>query len=227
MSNFDKKIIDKYWLAVSDLTIFEAAFWMYVGSDPLNHERIYDIYMDNISERNIGEGICNRIPEWADSVHEKCNIIASAIRAGSIRVTVEKGPYDPYVGHTPEFKAIHINKYDWLDWCRSIGYSSLADQFNQTAPVGSVNISQPSPGAQTRVKHKLRRNNLDPAIDKAIKQAESHELADVYLKLKALAIDEEKPFTGALDGDALCYTDDNNQPAKLPKEALGKRLKRR
>ncbi len=53
------------------------------------------------------------------------------------------------------------------------------------------------------------------------------ELADVYLELKALAIDEEKPFNGALDGDALCYTDDNNQPAKLTKDALGKRLKKR
>jgi len=75
--------------------------------------------------------------------------------------------------------------------------------------------------------NKLRRNNLDPAIDKAINQAEKMELADVYLELKALALAEEKPFTGELDGDALCYTDDNNKPAKLTKDALGKRLKNR
>ena len=53
------------------------------------------------------------------------------------------------------------------------------------------------------------------------------ETADVYLKLKELALAEEKPFTGTLDADALCYTDDNNKEAKLNKEALGKRLKNR
>ncbi len=77
-------------------------------------------------------------------------------------------------------------------------------------------------------KNKLRINTLDPAIDKAIKSAGGFvELAHVYLKLKELALAEERPFTGVLDGDALCYTDDNGQPAKLSKDALGKRLKRR
>ena len=76
-------------------------------------------------------------------------------------------------------------------------------------------------------KNKLRRNNLDPAIDKAIEQAGNKELADVYLKLKELALAGEKPFTGEIDGDALRYTNDNNNPAKLTKEALGKRLKNR
>ncbi len=75
--------------------------------------------------------------------------------------------------------------------------------------------------------NKLRRNNLDPAIDKAIKQAGNMELADVYLKLKALALDEENPFTGALNGNALCYTNDDNEKAELSKEALRKRLKNR
>lgn len=92
------------------------------------------------------------------------------------------------------------------------------------AKVGAGTGTKPAPVTQG---NKLRRNNLDPAIDKAIKQAGNMELADVYLELKALAIDEKKPFTGALDSDALCYTDDNNQPAKLTKDALGKRLKKR
>lgn len=75
--------------------------------------------------------------------------------------------------------------------------------------------------------NKFRRNSLDPAIDKAIKLAGNMKLADVYLQLKELAIEEEKPFTGVVDGDALCYTNDNGQPAKLTKNALGKRLKTR
>ena len=85
-------------------------------------------------------------------------------------------------------------------------------------------VKTPAPVTQGS---KLRRNSLDPAIDEAIKQAGSDELAAVYLKLKAMALDEVMPFTGALDGDALCYTDDENNPAKLTKDALGKRLKRR
>ena len=90
-----------------------------------------------------------------------------------------------------------------------------------------VKVSKGATPAPVKQGNKLRRNNLDPAIDKAIKQAGNMALADVYLKLKALAIDEEKPFTGALDGDALCYTNDDNKPAKLTKDALGKRLKNR
>lgn len=96
--------------------------------------------------------------------------------------------------------------------------SALAKAATQAAPIVKTAVKQGN---------KLRRNNLDPAIDKAIKQAENMELADVYLELKALALTEEKPFTGVIDGDALCYTDDNNDPAKLTKDALGKRLKNR
>lgn len=92
----------------------------------------------------------------------------------------------------------------------------------QTAPDTEAVITPRPPVATT---NKLRRNNLDPAIDKAINQAGNMELADVYLKLKTLAIDEEKPFTGVLEGDALCYTNDDNITDKLTKNALGKRLK--
>lgn len=94
------------------------------------------------------------------------------------------------------------------------------------APAAKVKAVVDTTRAQV-TQNKLRRNNLDPAIDKAIKQAENKELADVYLKLKELALSGEMPFTGALDGDALCYTNDNNKPSKLTKDALGKRLKKR
>ena len=102
-------------------------------------------------------------------------------------------------------------------------YSQAA--MSAVAPAGKVEAGTAKTPAPVTQGNKLRRNNLDPAIDKAIKQAGNMELADVYLELKALAIDEEKPFIGAIVGDALCYTDDNNQPAKLTKDALGKRLK--
>lgn len=88
----------------------------------------------------------------------------------------------------------------------------------------SITIMPPAPAAQA---NKLRTNTLDPAIDQAIQQAGCTVLANVYLELKALAMDECKPFTGIVDGDSLCYTDDENKPAKLSKDALRKRLKRR
>lgn len=84
-------------------------------------------------------------------------------------------------------------------------------------------VSPPSP---LKI-NKLRRNILDPAIDKAIALAGNTELADVYLQLRDLAIEEEKPFNGIIEGDALCYTNDNGEPARLTKDALGKRLKSR
>ncbi len=74
---------------------------------------------------------------------------------------------------------------------------------------------------------RLRRNALDPAIDEAIDRAGCTKLADVYSALKALALDGRHPFTGEFDGNALCYTHDENVVKKLSKKALGKRLARR
>ena len=75
--------------------------------------------------------------------------------------------------------------------------------------------------------NKIHRGILDPAIGKAISQAGNAECADVWLKLKEIALGSEQPFTGSIAGAALCYTDVNDKPAKLTKEALSARLKRR
>lgn len=74
------------------------------------------------------------------------------------------------------------------------------------------------------IKHKLRANTLDAPILKAIKAAESEVLAAVYLALREMALNQEQPFTGTTDGDALCYTTDDNKTAKLTKNALRKRI---
>lgn len=76
-------------------------------------------------------------------------------------------------------------------------------------------------------RHKLRTNSLDAPIEKAIIQAGNLSTASVYLKLKWLALEEEAPFTGQLDGNALCYTKDDNKPDKLTKNALDHRLRLR
>lgn len=105
---------------------------------------------------------------------------------------------------------------EWLDWAKKQKLYEPADA--PAAKVGAVPITHVN---------KLRRNTLDPAIDKAIEKAGNTELADVYLQLKEMALSGEKPFSGVIEGDALCYTDDNNKDAKLTKNALGKRLKTR
>lgn len=88
-------------------------------------------------------------------------------------------------------------------------------------------LTTPEPVAvetTSRQANKLNRNSLDIPIDKAISQAGNMELADVYLQLKELALNGEKPFTGAVDGSSLCYTNDVNKPDTFTRNALGKRL---
>ncbi len=92
------------------------------------------------------------------------------------------------------------------------------------APDAKVEAVTPAPVPKS---NKLRTNTLDPAIDKAIEQAGSVENAPVWLKLKELALAGESPFTGAISGDALCYTSDNDQHATLTKNAVCKRLAKR
>ncbi len=104
--------------------------------------------------------------------------------------------------------------------CRKFEITIPADS---AAPAAKVEAKRAS---ALITQNKLRQNTLDPAINKAIEKANSYELAPVYLKLKELAISGELPFTSMIEGDALYYTNDNNEQAKLSKAALGKRLKR-
>jgi hypothetical protein len=75
------------------------------------------------------------------------------------------------------------------------------------------------------IRHKLRINSLDAPIKKAIENAGCLSTGAVYVELRQLALAENLPFTGEVEGDSLCYTKDDNKPAKLTKNALGKRLK--
>ncbi|NHZ35335.1 hypothetical protein [Massilia rubra] len=90
------------------------------------------------------------------------------------------------------------------------------------APEAGTQAPQPAP-----LTHKLRINSLDAPIDKAIGLAGSHKTAAVFLELRALALNEEKPFTGIIEGDSLCYTTDDGRPDGLTKNALEHRLRQR
>lgn len=86
--------------------------------------------------------------------------------------------------------------------------------------------AKPLHADETRVtKRKLRSNCLDAPIMKAVKLAGCYVTADVFVKLRGLALNEEQPFTGMVERDSLEYTNDNNELARLKKNALGKRLR--
>ncbi|MDQ2819848.1 MAG: hypothetical protein M3Y65_05530 [Pseudomonadota bacterium] len=100
----------------------------------------------------------------------------------------------------------------------------LAEAGFLSSPIRQERVAlHPAP----RVKHKLRQDSLDVAIDKAAAEAGGLRTAAVYLKLRELALNGESPFTGQTDGDSLCFTNDKNEPDKFTKNALAARLKRR
>jgi hypothetical protein len=125
-----------------------------------------------------------------------------------------------------------IKPSDFIAWCipKNIDTTWLAEigtHPSQNAPATNVETAPVTTPAPVNTTNKTRRDILDPAIDKAIQQADNMESAEVYLKLKELALAGELPFTGVIDGIALCYTNANDKQAKLTKAALGQRLKRR
>lgn len=113
-------LIDKYWFEVSDLTIFEAAFWMQIGSDPRLHNNRYEqdsTYADYFDEH----------PGGAESVYEKCDVIVSAIRVGHIAASAEIRLSD----QTLDAGRSRIQKTAWIEWCKENGYWELANRFTR------------------------------------------------------------------------------------------------
>lgn len=136
-------------------------------------------------------------------------------------------------------------KVPWLASARSLNLIDVSENKElRAAPVDSSKamsvrlVDGPeSAGAATFVaatntavtKHtiKARRNVLDPLIERAIETAESDDPNVVFPVLRKMALAEEGPFTGNVDGGKLDYTGDNNVQKSLTKEALAARLKRR
>ena len=132
-----------YWYDMSDLTIFDAAFWMVIGSDPrLHHDRYAQDhrYATDFEDH----------PGKAQMVHEKCEVIISAGHAQKpIPITAETRLND----HSLDARRTRILKSAWIDWCRNNGYSELADRFaREQQPVVDgadtvAKVSESLPGA--------------------------------------------------------------------------------
>ena len=120
---------DDHWLEISDLSIFDAAYWMQVNGDPRWHHSLYE--RDDIeAERELDS--FDNAPGGAKDVYRKCELLLSALRAGKIAATT---PTDETNSH---YKNIKIDKESWLEWCRANGYSKASMNF----PVRSGRLTQ-------------------------------------------------------------------------------------
>lgn len=222
--------IDKYWFEISDLTIFEAAFWMVIGGDPRSHK--HRCACDGNYEAHFYDH-----PGGAEAVHEKCLVIESAIRANSIKVTKEE-----YLDNRElDFDRTRINKPDWLNWCYHNGHK---ERFAQTAPAVIVEagpiaptISEPmvqaSPAAKGQdvpVKSPSGDNNKPNSTAKLvywratlyskIKQIDVNKKASVREIIKYLRRlgDSRLPDKGG--HDELFWIDDNETEQRVQKKAV-------
>ena len=123
---------------------------------------------------------------------------------------------------------------EWLEWAKSKGFRPywLAEPAPKSAPAGkAVTIAGPPPmGNSTKGK---RAHPLAAQIRKAQAQAEKAgdaaarwERGAVWAPLRAMALEECEPFTGAVSAKGLEYTDAANCRQVFTPEALAAHLKR-
>ncbi|MBX9849176.1 MAG: hypothetical protein K2X64_07775, partial [Rhodocyclaceae bacterium] len=121
-------------------------------------------------------------------------------------------------------KSKNINT-DWLDEV-PLSMPQAAPASETATPATAPALPQTAEVLPT-IRHKLRRNFLDAAIEEAILKAGSLDTAAVFLHLREMALNSKIPFTGLIEGAALLYTREDQKIGRLNKPNLGKRLKRR
>lgn len=126
---------DDHWLEISDLSIFDAAYWMQVSADPRWHHSLWE--PDDIKAERELEAF-NNMSGGAEDVYEKCGLLLSAVRAGKI-IATENPALDP----NSHFTNIKIDKESWLEWCRANGYSKTSMNF----PVRSGRLARSTTNA--------------------------------------------------------------------------------
>lgn len=114
----DQFDVSEEWKQCSDLTIYEAAFWVRLKFDPRRHayrSELDDAYHDHFMQH----------PGGYEAVVEKCEVILSAIRSGLIKTTKNVLTAD---GHLDDYQT-YISKSDWLAWCENNGLHELLVRF--------------------------------------------------------------------------------------------------
>jgi hypothetical protein len=114
----DQTNISDDWIQSADLSIYEAAFWIKIGTDPRVHAyraEIDDAYYDQYMQH----------PGGYEAVINKCEVIVSAIRAGLIKTTREVQGTDGSLN----YQQTYISKADWLAWCDNNQLFDLIKRF--------------------------------------------------------------------------------------------------
>jgi hypothetical protein len=145
--------------------------------------------------------------------------------------TRRDSPYEIPDEH-PFFEDTPLNSFGWK--ANSLPDFSKINLNNVTCKKTSENTTVKAPSLDKNIttplaitnKVKQRRDALTSIIEQAIEEAGCYECADVFLKLKELALDETPPFTGICDKNGLEYINTINDRTSLKKSALGQRLRR-
>jgi hypothetical protein len=194
------------WRESGDLTIYEAAFWLRLNSDPRVYEYLVEHDPDNtvdLSERGLD------IEIW-----EKCAVLRSVIRAGIIKVTQERLKADGEL----DCRKTHILKTDWLTWCDANGYDDLAARF-QKSPIASTanarfNQTEPEYGGGDSSANDSRPQNEDD------KRRHYAELAASKRGCQALILDRwvdiRKIYSQSVNGRALYNFFNKQSPRPEP-----------
>ena len=203
-------------LAPKSISIHDAAQWLADAVQDRPVPRLADISLKEDSAFTADDD------RYFFQVMPHYNAIVAAIKKGEIRALDEFSMIPvPFSKDMEGTQPIHYG--DYLQFAKGMGFSVVETEVlspDSDDPPATVATHA---GPNTTV-HKLRTNSLDAPIQKAIKQAGSTDTAPVFVRLKELALSGELPFTGLVEGGALCYTDDNDRPATLTKKQLVKRL---
>lgn len=113
------QLIRKCWHKKSDLTIYDATFWMLFESDPEQHT--YRCECDSEFETDYFEN-----PNGSQALYETSEEILSAIRAKFIKITKKR-----QIGNGLDIKKTYILKSDWIKWCQQNDYIDLSNLFIQ------------------------------------------------------------------------------------------------
>ena len=127
------KELNKYWHEADDLTIFEAAFWMVIKSDPQVHD--YRCSLDSNYESHFEEH-----PMGALAVNEKCEVLFSVARSNPNIVT--RGQL--LDGKLANAHETCIQKSYWVNWLKRNNYCDIADLFKFTLPAQISNKPIPA-----------------------------------------------------------------------------------
>jgi hypothetical protein len=139
------KSIRQCWREMSDLSIYDATFWMVHESDPEQHTYRCETDQEfalNYSDNTHGE----------QAVYEKSEVILSAIRAKNIKTTTVKEN-----GIFFDITKTYILKSDWINWCRQNNYTALSNLFNPST-------NQPAIATSVIHSHSTPTQNLPPTV---------------------------------------------------------------